>query len=366
MKILQVCLTYGSSFGGTAEHVRNISERLVRGYDVTVACTDPSGMLLREEIINHVRIRRFKSWAPGDAYFFSNGLRQYLKERSCDFDIVHAHNYHAFPALYAAQAKASNGLVFTPHYHGAGATFVRNLLNLGYKYIAKQIFDKADWVVCVSEYEKNLIATHFQVDQNKVALIPNGVDLDEFRVRSSSKDKKDSKVILCVARLEKYKGVDYVISAFARLSPDIRLEIVGTGSHRESLERLATRLMVDDRVAFSDHLPRDMLLEKYREADLFILLSRHEAYGIVVGEALASGTPCIVANTSALREWVDEENCFGIDYPVDVGRLTDMINKTLGGEVRPQSIRLPTWDKVVEMLISVYEGTPRAKDDRVS
>jgi glycosyltransferase involved in cell wall biosynthesis len=68
MKILQVCPRYPPDIGGVEEHVRNISERLARKYDVTVFTTDPTGKFQKKAIINSVKIRRFKSWAPSESY----------------------------------------------------------------------------------------------------------------------------------------------------------------------------------------------------------------------------------------------------------------------------------------------------------
>ena len=61
------------------------------------------------------------------------------------------------------------------------------------------------------------------------------------------------------------------------------------------------------------------LLDLYSKADLLLLLSEHEAYSLVVADALASGTPCLVGNTSALSEWVDDKSCFGINLPTLIG-----------------------------------------------
>jgi glycosyltransferase involved in cell wall biosynthesis len=105
MKIAQVSFRYYPYFGGVEEHARNISERLAKEHDVSVFTTDSSRKLPREETLNSVKIKRFDCWAPNGAYYFSPQLRKYLREVSGDFDIVHAHNYACFPALYAAQAK---------------------------------------------------------------------------------------------------------------------------------------------------------------------------------------------------------------------------------------------------------------------
>jgi len=353
MRVLQVCPAYRSHFGGVEEHVKNISERLARTHDVTVACTDPVGVLPKEEVINGVQIRRFKSWAPSAAYYLSNGLARYLKDSSEDFEIVHAHNYHAFPALYASQAKSSNSLVFTPHYHGRGHTFFRDLLHVPYKYVGKSIFERADRVVCVSRYEESLVKKAFQVEDKKITVIPNGIDPNEFEGLSNNKERIGG-AILYVGRLEKYKGLHYVIESLRDLDKDIQLEVVGTGPYENALVKLAKKLGVTDRIRFFHAVSRHELLERYAAAQLFVLLSKYEAYGMSVGEALAAGTPCIVANTSALSEWVDGENCFGIDYPVDTRELVCMIDRAMGRKISSK-LRLPTWDKTVDMLTALYD-----------
>jgi len=351
MKILQVCPRYYPFIGGVEEHVRNISERLANRFDLTVFTTDPIRKLPRVEVVNNVKVRRFKSWAPGEAYYFSKELKQYLIRKSNEFDIIHAHNYHAFPALYAAQAKIKNKFIFTPHFHGSGHDPLRSLLHIPYKVFGRNIFTKADKVICVSNYEKSLIMKRFKLDEEKIVVIPNGVDLNEFR--GLKKAKKNCKTILCVSRLEKYKGIQYVIEVLPRLESDVVLEIVGKGPYKKNLVKLAKKLNVSDRVKFFKDLPRNELLQKYADADVFVLLSKHEAFGLSVAEALCAGTPCIIANTSALAEWVDGENCFGIDYPIDLDALADLIMKVVGKKVYKPAVL--DWDEVANRLAELYE-----------
>jgi len=357
MKIAHVCPRYYPYIGGVNTHVKEISERLVkRGYEVEILTTDPSGILPVEEEINGVRVRRFKSWAPSESYYFSMALKRYLVENSENYDVVHTHSYHAFPSLYAAQAKGRNKLVFTPHYHGTGHTFLRKLLHIPYKYVAKTIFDKADQIICVSNYERQLITKRFKVSERKIVVIPNGVNLEEFT--HLKKREKDYKTILYVGRLEKYKGLDYLVKALRKLGKGFFLEIVGGGPYKKSLVKLADRLGVRNRVRFYQDLPRKELLQRYADADIFVMLSKHEAFCISVAEALASKTPCIVANASALREWVDDENCFGINYPIDVNELVRLIKKALN--IRVKNLKLLTWDEVAERISTVYTALNEA------
>jgi len=209
MKILQVCPRYYPSVGGVEEHVRNISERLVKRHDVSVFTTDPSGKLPKEEVVKGVKVRRFKSWAPNEAYYFSRELKKCLMKSSDSFDVVHAHSYHAFPALYAAYAKKSNRFVFTSHYFSGGDTLFRTLLHVPYKFIARKILQKADAIICVSKYEKTLLMSNFRIKPEKVSVIPNGVTLKDFE--NLHKKRSRSRTILYVGRLVKSKGVDCLI-----------------------------------------------------------------------------------------------------------------------------------------------------------
>lgn len=347
MKILQVCSQYFPPVGGLEVHVRNISERLAGEHDVTVFTTDSSGMLPKEEEINGVLIRRFGSFSPNNAYHFSFEMLKELRESQ--FDIVHGHNYHAFPLLFSRYATKKKFIV-TPHYHRHGVTLFRDMLIKLYKPFGKKIFQEADRVIAVSNYEKDLLIEDFQINGDKVTVIPNGVNLEEFR--GLKKEERDHKTILYVARLEEFKGVQYAIQALHLLEETIRLEIVGKGPYKEKLIRLATGLGVAQRIDFYQDLHGRELLNRYANADLFILLSRYEAFSIALAEALASKTPCIVANTSALKEWGDNENCFGIDYPISIDQLAGLINEVIGKKVG--EVKLWDWEAVVEQLGMVY------------
>jgi len=351
MRIVHVCPRFHPDVGGVETHVYEVSKRLTKHFDVDVLTTDPRGIYPSFEEIDGITVRRFKSIAPSNAYYFSIDLYRFLKKESSNYDIVHAHNYHAFPALFAAMTKGRNKLVFTPHYHGKGHSPIRDFLHRPYKVLGNVIFEKADTVICVSKFERNLILKNFKIDLSKLFIIPNGVNLDEFKKIEKQKDE-NIKIILYVGRIEKYKGLDYIVKALSYLPGNFILEIVGKGSYKSKIVKLARNLNVVNRIRFYQDLSRDELIEKYAKANVLVLLSEYEAYGLVVAEALACKTPCIVANTSALSEWIDNRNVFGVNYPIDVNMLAKLIIKT--SEVEVKDIDLPTWDYAVDKLIDVY------------
>jgi glycosyltransferase involved in cell wall biosynthesis len=350
MRILQVLPRYLPVLGGVEEHVRNISERLAHQHEVTVFTTDPSGRLPREEIINGVLVRRFRGVSPQNAYHISIAMLRELQKS--EFDVVHGHNYHAFPVFFSRYASKKRFIV-TPHYHGHGSSLLRDYLIKLYKPLGKKIFQEADRVIAVSNYEKALLMRDFTINGD-IAVIPNGIDLAEFKGIDRFRKKDDAqRTILYVGRLDEYKGIQYVVQALPLLADDIHLEIVGNGPYKGHVEGIIRELGLENRVEFYQDLAREELLARYAGADLFVLMSRFEAFGITVGEALASKTPCIVANTSALSEWIDGRNCRGIDYPINVDHLADLIKQTIGHRVG--EVKLWDWDRVAEEIVKIYD-----------
>jgi len=369
MKILQVCPRYYPSIGGVEEHVRNISERLAKKYDVSVFTTDPSEKLPKEEVVNEVKIRRFKSWAPNEAYYFSRELKKYLMKNSDSFDIVHAHSYHAFPALYAAQTKSRNMLVFTPHYLGRGQTFFRNVLHVPYKFVAKKIFERSDKVICVSRYEKNLVMNKFNLREDKVVVIPNGINTDELS-RYKWRPKFPHPRITYSGRLERYqKNVDKLVQAFKILvneyGVDAQLLIIGTGPYEKRMRRLIDKLGLQNLVILKHSLSRDQYLEEIASSNVFVLPSEHECYGIVAAEAIVMGIPTVVANSTALSEFVENGLAFGIDTPVTPQRIAGTLYEVLS---KPQirkncsfQDKILSWDEVVNQVEQLYLDVSKLK-----
>jgi glycosyltransferase involved in cell wall biosynthesis len=354
MKIAQVSPRYYPYAGGFETHVRHLSEGLAqKGYTVDVLTTDPSNKLRRVDTISGVRVQRFGSWAPKDNYDFSIGLVRFLAKNSSEYSVIHGHSYHDFPALAAAYTKGHTKFVFNPHYHGTGHTALRSLLHIPYKFVGRKLLAKADGIICDSFYERQLLTSNFEVDSSRISVIPSGLDYKEFK--DLVRRRKEHRTILAVARLEEYKGLQYLVGVLPRLEQDIVLEVAGDGPYEEELTRLAKSLGVHQRVILLKHLPRKDLLQRYVDSDVFALLSKHEAYGISVAEALTAGIPCIVANASALAEWVDDKNCFGIDHPPDLNILSELITKVIGRKATAVgNPKICSRNDVVERLSRLY------------
>jgi len=142
--------------GGVETHVEAVATTLVeRGHDVTVYSTDAGSDVASRTEQAGVAIQRFNAVNPGDAFYVAPRLIPAV--RQADADIVHAHNVHALPLLFTTLAVGGQPLIATPHYHGASANGIRDLLLRAYRPAAKSALGRANAVVAVSDWEASLL-----------------------------------------------------------------------------------------------------------------------------------------------------------------------------------------------------------------
>ena len=343
-RILQVAPRYPPRTGGVETHVSEISERLAaRGHDVTVLTTDAGSDVPRREIRNDVRVRRLRGFAPGGAFHVAPGIA--LAVRRADPDIVHAHNYHSLPVLFAAVGAGDARFVVTPHYHGGSADDFRDRLLELYRPFGGWALRRADEVIAVSDWERERLAADFGV---KATVIPNGLDVERFA--EATPEERDRPYLLCVGRLEAYKGVQHAIRTMPEL-PEYDLLVAGSGEYRAELERIARDAGVADRVEFLGFVAADRLPGLYAGAEAYLTLSRFESYGMTVAEALAAGTPCVVREAGALVDWTGREDCVAV-----AGVASDDVAASVRAAVGRDAptAALPTWDDVTERVLGVY------------
>ncbi|WP_306052626.1 glycosyltransferase family 4 protein [Natronococcus wangiae] len=352
MKVLFVTHRYPPRAGGVETHVRELATRLVdRGHDVTVFSADAESGVERRRVENGVRIRRFASASPGDAFYASPQLA--LAVRRFGADVVHAHNYHAFPLFFAALGITDERFVVTTHYHGGSADGVRDALLSLYQPFGRWAVRRADDVIAVSDWERERLRADFGID---ATVVPNGLRVDRFA--TANPERRDGPYLLSVGRLEEYKGVQHAIRALPEL-PEYELLVAGRGPYRTELKRLARETGVADRVTFLGFVDDDRLPQLYAGADAYVTLSAFEAYGMTVAEALAAGTPCVVRLAGALTDWADREGCVGVSDPSPTSvatRIRDAVDRDAG------TAELADWDAVVDSLVARYGDA--GSDDR--
>lgn len=355
IKLLLVTPSYYPCIGGLETHVKEIAERLTKSIHVEVYTLDHN---LRKRIeieeIHGLRIRRFK------ATRLTDGIRVPSSEftrnlKASDADIIHLQGFHSLLPYYILRTALMHKLVITAHYHGKGHTFLRNILFNYYKRTLKKIARRADRIISVSKYEKSLILKDFNVDDDRVVVIPNGGSSDIFDVVPSPSSKNFCK-ILSIGRLERYKNFDILIKAMRILDMDFRLTIIGDGPERCNLLDLIGKFGLGDRIFLRSNLNRKDLLEEYISSNLFVLLSYHEAFSIVVAEALYLGLNVIVPNASALSEFVEGGYAHGVNLPLTPRKVADAIMHISKLPGPPAKYVLRTWDDVAEEHIKLYRS----------
>ena len=357
IKVLLVTPSYYPNIGGLETHIKEIAERLVKSIDVEIYTLDNNPRKPVEiEEIHGVKIRRFKTTTLTDGIRVpSSEFTRVLK--ASDGDIVHLHSFHSLLPyrILRMRSELHHKLVITGHYHGRGHTILRNILFNCYKPILKKIARSADMIICVSKYEKSLILKDFDIDDSRVVVIPNGVSSDIFDVVHSF-SIRDSYKILSIGRLEKYKNFDVLIKAMSMLDRNFKLTIIGDGPERGNLLNLISQLGLGDRISLRSNLERKDLLEEYASSNFFVLLSYHEAFSIVVAEALYLGLNVVVAKTSALSEFVEDGYAHGINLPLTSVKVADAITH-ISKLSRPLNKYIPqTWDNIVEEHIKLYRS----------
>jgi len=329
MKIIQVCPRYYPDIGGVETHVKEISERLAeRGFEVEVVCTDPSGKHPKEELINGVEVKRFRSFAPKDAYFIAPQIYFYLKKVKCD--VIHAHNYRALPMLFAAlAAKRNNEVKFVITTH-LGFSKVGKVPYYIYNPVfGNMIFKSSDKIVVVSPAELDEIS-QIKKYNSKVIWIPNGIDFPKYEgISQDAAKNKGTFNLLYVGRLEKQKGIDIAIRIIYMLrNYPVHLNIVGTGPYRENLEKLASKLDINEFVSFKGRIEEEELIKLYNKSHIFLLLSEYEAHSMALTEAIGFGVVPIVSNVGGNPYIVDNgKTGFLVDYPANEEYVASLIIK---------------------------------------
>ena len=318
--------------------------------DVLTQTADPG--LPSAERLDGVLVRRFRVIAPSDHYALAPGLARHLRRHGDDYDLIHAHNYQALPALLAA-ATVKPPLVFTPHYHGGSDSAFRNALHRPYRLLGSRIFWRAAKVIAVAPDEASIIAEQFPTAAAKVVLVPNGVDAERISAAAPFEHERSS-VVLCAGRIDHYSGWARTIGAFAHLDRSYVLRITGEGPARGELESLVGELGLGERVRFLGWVEVGELYRWLRTADAYVTMSEIEAMGLTALEALYAGAR-VVANDIPAHSGTARfagERLRLVPLAASPEYLAAAIRDA--AESDPPGGEIPTWDTAVASTMAVY------------
>jgi len=280
------------------QHVSELARRLPEhGWEADVLSEGPANA--RERTPEGVDVLRFRRPLEGSPYATALGLWRHLWRHAGAYDLVHGHNFHAFPAL-AAALFATGPFVFTPHYHGLGTSRLGRVLHRPYRPAGRRLVRRAGAIVCVSRGEAERFTSDFPESRPRVRVIPNGIDT--AALARAAPLEVDGPVILTTGRMHPYKRLDRVLDAFALVEPPARLVVLGDGPARAAVSARAITQGLDERATFRGAVPRSELDSWLRTAAVYVSLSEQEAFGIGVAEGAGGGARVVASDIPAHRE----------------------------------------------------------------
>jgi D-inositol-3-phosphate glycosyltransferase len=253
--------------------------------------------------------------------------------------------------------------------------------------IEQRTMEGSDRVVALTAIDRQQTLRHYKTS-TPISVIPGGVDLEHFSPRPGADARialglaPTQRVILFVGRIQRLKGLEVLLRAFARLGDlDARLLIVGgqPGTNLESreitrLQHLATRLGITERTAFVGAVAHDQLPLFYSAADVTVMPSSYESFGLVAVESLACGTPVVATRVGGLRSIVhDGETGFLVpwrDAELFAERLRrvledEPLRQRLAGQAR-ESVLGYGWDRIADEHIALFDDVRAAHGMRAA
>ncbi len=201
-----------------------------------------------------------------------------------------------------------------------------------------------------------------EMREGGLKIIPNGIDYKAIRL-ACAKYPKVSGRILFVGRLEKMKGVDLLLKAYARANSEFgvrnsELHIVGDGSQRSTLENLARKLGIADRVVFKGYMRSSDVNREYAEAEIFCGLSRSEALGNVFIEAQAAGCAMVASRAGGIAEVVEDGKSAILVDPQDIDSVAKALQALLGKNDRADTSKVADydWNLIAKRYAEVYKS----------
>jgi len=257
------------------------------------------------------------------------------------YDLVHGHDWLVANAGAALAERIGVPYLTTIHAteHGRHQGWVADEPQAHIHAVERWMARRADGVIVCSHYMRGHVADIFDIEESRVAVIPNGIDPRDLRPVGDLEALRrqfaapHERLVVLAGRLVYEKGFQLALDALPNVIGnvgDVRFLVAGSGTHEGELKEQARRLGLDGHGSFLGWIGDDALHSLYRIADLCVVPSIYEPFGLVALEAMASGCPCIVADTGGLREVVPAGERVGLRFNGgDAAHLGAMIERLL-------------------------------------
>jgi glycosyltransferase involved in cell wall biosynthesis len=384
MKILEALqkFSYTADNKSTTEIIFNMSKHLsIRGHEVTIFTTnykiDQHKISGLEQF--NVKFSISKIWCNIGGFIITPGLLNNISIIK-QYDIIHLHNYRTFQNIILAFFANLYDIPYIIQAEGSLTTFYQ-------RKFSKILFDNlfgttmirnATKVIAASEQESKQYLK-LGVPPDKIVIVPFTIDINEyihlpekglFKKKHRIADNK--KIILYLGRLDKMKGLDLLVFAFSDIQKkedDILLVITGPDDgYLTELCDLIEKLHLKEKIIITGPLYNSDKIEAYHDADIFVLPSYHDDFGLTALESLACGTPVIITNRCGASDVISKNAGLVIDC--DKTSLVNAIttlhsDEKLRIKYSEQGKKLIhsdySWNSIVDLLENCYESCSSRK-----
>lgn len=265
-----------------------------------------------------------------EVYRYSEIAKKIASEEN--FDVIHSHDWMSFRA--GINAKLVSGKPLVVHVHAT--EFDRtgdHGVNQEVYTLEREGMQFADSIIAVSNFTKSKIVEHYGIQPDKVKVVHNAVDFkEEQKVEPDfgfERDEKNSKTVLYLGRVTIQKGPDHFLHAAKKVlehEPDARFIVAGTGDMERQTIELAVNLGIASKVIFAGFIDQEKINRIYKMANLYVMPSVSEPFGITPLESLKNGTPVIISKQSGVSEVLN--HCLKVDF-WDINEMANKIVSVL-------------------------------------
>jgi glycosyltransferase involved in cell wall biosynthesis len=289
-----------------------------------------------------------------------------LIAREEQFDIIHAHDWTSYLAGVAAKKVSGRPLVLHVHATSFDQAAGENVDPSIFK-IECEAFAEADRVVTVSSFTKNILVQKHGVDPSKIEVVHNGCDTHEPAKHIptlAGLKAQNKKIVLYHGRITIQKGVDYFIKAAKRVvevDPNVVFVVSGWGDMTNQIINLVGQMGLSQNVIFAGALWEEERDRMYQSADLVVMPSVSEPFGLVPLEALQHGTPSVITHQSGVAEVLTSV------LKVDFWDVDEMANKILSALRYPvmrqqmitegqRELQKMSWKEAAHKIVRLYKN----------
>lgn len=381
LKILHLTGEYPPYFiGGLGTYIYEICKNQYnRGHEIEVLLIKGNDSAYKQELLSSsedidvtVRdfdYRGFSKYCDG-VFNVSDIEHEFnvLKSISRIPDIVHVHDWYG--VLWGCVLKRNYNipLVMTAHLPlRSGFTYTGHPIPTKIKMRLEALgFRLADMIIAPTNFIARVLMSEYNVFDEKIQIVPNGIDTQYFSPNGN--ENKNEKIVLSVSRITEQKGVEFLpelAQSVINKIPQVKFLIVGEGPILNKLENISKTLSISDNIEFSGFIPRNKLLELYRQAEIFVSTSIYEPFGLVNLEAMASGNPVVAFSIGGIKEVVRNNMDGFLVPPWSVDLLSESIIKLLsnsklrleyGNNARKRALEFD-WKNVTSQLDDAYKHT---------